>query len=199
MTQSNPHHHAQHHIKVLAIETDKELPDEGVFIDILVDASRQPLLKAYRGNALPMPTISVGTLAVFVNGMECTHAGVISLATETQAARDFRVAAWPLATRLRLPEGYFDRGVQMGRLSVRQCVRYYGVAQDDEGDIVCSVMSLPPELAVDLRGRVGLEVPLRLQNIYWGDAELEYLHRERAELDRFGNALQEELAVLNEQ
>lgn len=203
MVQTIQHSHtkplAHPALSVIGIETQEQLPAEGAFIDILVEASRQSLQPAYRGDTLPMPTIPLGTLALFFNGEECTHAGIVNLSIEKPGLRDFSVATWPLTSVVSLPQGYFDRSDKRGSLIVKQCVRYQGSARDEQGEFACTVTRIPHPLAVDLHARIGLEVHERLQKIYWNDEELQRLQRESEELDRFKNALQEELAAINAQ
>lgn len=199
MVQTIQHHPARPPVRVIAIETQEQLPDEGAFIDILVEATRQRLEPAYRGDVSPMPTIPLGALALFFNGEECAHAGIVNLSIEKPGLRDFSVATWPLTAPVHLPPGYFDRSDKRGSLIVKQCVRYQGTARDDQGEFACTVTRVPHALAVNLLARVGLEVHERLQKIYWNEDELLRLQRESEELDRFTNALQEELAAINKE
>lgn len=199
MVPSIQHQHTQPSISVIAVEIQAQLPDEGVFIDILVEAARQSLQPAYRGDVLPMPTIPLGALAVFSNGVECSHAGIVNLTTEKAGLRDFSVATWPLTAIVPLPQRYFEPSDKHGSLIVKQCIHYQAKAQDEQGEFACTVTRVPHALAVDLRARIGLEAHERLQTIYWSEEELERLRRERGELDRFENALREELETINGQ
>lgn len=186
-------------LSVIGIEIQEPLPVKAAFIDILIEATRQRLEPAYRGDVSPMPTIPLGALVLFVNDMECSHAGIVNLSIEKPGLRDFSVATWPLVAPVCLPQGYFERSDKRGSLIVKQCVRYQGTARDDQGEFACTVTRVPHPLAVDLRARIGLEVHERLQKIYWSEDELLRLQRESEELDRFTNALQEELAAINKE
>lgn len=203
MVQTIQHSHTkpltQPALSVIGIETQEQLLAEGAFLDILVEANRQSLQPAYRGDTLPMPTIPLGTLALFFNGEECTHAGIVNLSIEKPGLRDFSVATWPLTSAVSLPQGYFDCSDKRGSLIVKQCVRYQGSVRDEQGEFACTVTRLPHALAVDLRARIGLEAHERLQTIYWNEDELERLRREREEFERFANALQQELETINAQ
>lgn len=203
MTQTVQHPHnqpwSQPSISVIAIDTQEHLPDDGVFIDVVVEAAWQTLQPAYRGDTVPMPTIALGALVLFFNGVQCTHAGIVNFISEKPGLRDFSVATWPLSATVLVPERYFDRSVKRGDLIAKQCVRYQGKAQVDQEAFACTVARVPQELAVDLRARIGLQVDERLQKIYWNEDELARLQRERDEVERFANALQEELEAINAQ
>ncbi|WP_278362238.1 hypothetical protein [Stutzerimonas kunmingensis] len=192
MPQSIQHHPAQPPFSVIAIDIQAQLPSEGIFIDILVDATSQSL-----SHGLSVSEPPQGALALFFCGDQCTRAGIVNLSTGKPGLWDFQVATWPLAATVGLPSRYFERSEKRGRFTAKQCVSYLGKAQVDQGESACKVTRVPHDLAADLLARVGLEVPERLQRIYWSEEALERLRRERTELVRFVRAVEAELHEIN--